>query len=219
MEKYILNGRLSVQVKATIHCYKDCVETLDVNSDDVIQVPPDDIRDKMFGLYKDGAFSDATITCGDDEFKVHKAVLGSQSAVLKRMFEVDMKEKQSSIVNISDIHSAVMSDLIAYLYTGSAPNVNTMAKELLNVANKYELPRLFAMCERELKSNLSVADVVDTLILADLHGSTELKKACLSFIHLHAAEVLQTSKWKSLKDHYGMLLVETLEYSMAIHTN
>lgn len=216
-DEYIIDGTLTIHVNATLLCCANPIETLDMVtvSDEMIHVPPDQIRDKMHNLYKAGSLTDVTIQCGDKEFKVHRAILASQSTVFKRMFEVDMKEKQSSIVNISDVPPAVVSDLIAYFYTGTAPNVRTLAKELLNTANKYELPRLFAICEKELEMKMEVANVVDTLILADLHSPAYLKKACLNFIHLNLAEVQKTNEWKSLKvnlDHYGALLIEALEY-------
>ena len=108
-----------------------------------------------------------------------------------------------------------MSDLVAYLYTGTASNLQALAKDLLNAANKYELPRLFAMCEKELVLNIKVADVADMLILADLHSSRNLKKACLKFIHLNSEEVYATESWKHLKDNvgeYSSLLFEVMEY-------
>lgn len=93
--------------------------------------------------------------------------------------------------------------------------MKTLVKKLLNAADKYELPRLFAMCENELKSNIKIANVVDALILAYLHSAADLKKACLNFIYLNSAEVHKTSEWKTLRDQYGMLLIE---YSMKVRT-
>ena len=105
-----MNGTLTIQVSATIHCYMDRAETLDVMPDIEIEEPPDDIREKMHILYKVEALTDATITSEDKEFKVHRAILGLQSTVFKKMFEVDMKEKQSSVVKVSGISPAAMSD-------------------------------------------------------------------------------------------------------------
>ena len=88
----------------------------------------------------------------------------------------------------------------------------------MNAANKYELPCLFTMCEKEIKAKIDVENVVDTLIMADMHSSMVLKKACLNFVHLNTAAVRKTCKWPTLKDRYGTLLVDTLEYSMKVHT-
>ena len=90
----------------------------------------------MISLLEDKLFTDMTIKCGDEEFKVHKAVLASQSPVFRKMFVSDMKEKWTSLIEISDTNSAVITDMVAYLYTGTAPNIHTLAKDLLAVADK-----------------------------------------------------------------------------------
>lgn len=94
-------------------------------------------------LYQEGLFTDVNIICEDKKFKVHKAILASQSPVLKKMV---MKE----IVKLTDISPAAVSDLVTYLYTSSAPNVGSLTTELFDAANRYELPRLLLQCQREL---------------------------------------------------------------------
>ena len=53
------------------------------------------------------------------------------------MFEINMKEKEEKRVVISDIDAEVMSDLLSFMYTGSAPNMKAHTKELLLAADKY----------------------------------------------------------------------------------
>ena len=48
-------------------------------------------------------------------------------------------------------------------------HMDTLVKELFNVADKYELPQLFAMCKNQLKSEMKVTNVMELLILADMH--------------------------------------------------
>ena len=207
----LFNDTLTVQVKANLFCVSDSSRT----TLHAHKVPLDDIRSEMHSLYRDEVFTDAILKCKSEEFKVHRAVLASQSPVFRKMFEVDMKEKKCGVVMIDDFAPPVLSDLVTYLYTGAAPNVGKLARELLNAANKYELPRLFAMCESELEKKIEVESVVDTLLLADRHSAVNLKKACLDFIYQHSADVYMTSKWKDLKDkldQYAKLIIEVMEY-------
>lgn len=210
IKNFIFDKRMTVEVEATLLCVDNPIETFAV----VRRVPLDNIRSEMHSLYKNKVFTDVIIKCGGKEFEVHKAIL-SQSAVFRTMFEVDMSEKRDGIVNVTDMTPAVMSDLVDFFYTGTVPNVKKLAKELLNAAQKYELPRLYAICEGVLKMRITVANVIDTIILADLHNATSLRQACLKFIHLNSAEVQKTSRWKYLKanlDDYGPLLIEIFEY-------
>ena len=47
---------------------------------------------------------------------------------------------------------------------------------------QYDLDRLKVMCEEALCSNLTVDNVCDILILADMHSATQLKAQALDFI-------------------------------------
>lgn len=209
--KYVIDGRLIIEVNAMLLCVDDPIEMISVAH----KVPMDTIRSEMHRLYEEEVFTDVTIKCEECEFKVHRAILSSQSPVFRTMFEVDMSEKSNGVVDVTDITPSVMSDLVAYFYTGSAPNINRLARRLIDAAKKYELPRLFRMCENELKMKISIANVVNTIILADLYDALSLKKACLKFIYRHSAEVHKTNEWQCLKEdmeNYGQLLIEILEY-------
>ena len=194
---YLCNDTLTIQVNATLNFFMDPMET----SNTYTQCT-DDIKTGMQKLLSDGLLSDLTIKCGEEEFKVHKAVLASQSpAVFKKMLESDMKEQRTNVIEISDVDQTVISDMLAYIYTGSAPNLDTLARELLNVANKYKLSGLFTMCERELKSKISLNNVIELLQLADMLDSSYLKKACLNYISINSGAVRSSEEWKQLKEN------------------
>ena len=208
-KKRTVTNTLTVQVSGDILCFP-CPDHRDKT------VPLDNIRAELYSLFEESAYTDVTIKCGGEEFKAHKAVLASQSPVFKTMFEVDMKEKDSNIIEISDIDATVMSDLMAYFYKGKPLHLNTLAKDLLNAANKYELPRLFAMCENELTEDLKAENLVETLVWADLHNAKTMKQKCARYYQQNASRVRATSGWKHLKDNmdkYSALLMELLEFT------
>ena len=213
IDEHLFNGTLTIQVNATL-CFHSPTEKVYETQ----KLPPENPAiTAMKSLLEDKLFTDVTIMCGDKEFKVHKAVLASQSPVFKKMFVSDMKEKQTSLVEISDINPAVLSDMVAYLYTGTAPNIHTLAKDLLAVADKYELTPLFNQCENTLNSEIKISNAVDLFLLADLHNAAYLKKNCLHFIYQNLSEISLTSQWKQLKqtskqcEERASLLMEVLQ--------
>ena len=73
---------------------------------------------------------------------------------------------------------------------------------------------LFAMCEKKLESEVTVASVMELLVLADLHNASRLKRACFNVVQHNSAEVHQTSQWKQLKQNcegHASLLMELME--------
>ena len=174
-----------------------------------------DLNIPMKAMLEEGLFSDVTIRMSTKSFKVHKVVLASHSDVFKRLFQINMREKQKGIVTISDIEPEVMTELLTYMYTGCAPDLKTHAKELLLTADKYNISHLQVLCENELKRNLTSANVVEILLIADKcqsksSASKSLKDVCIKFIK-HNPSVYQLDSWKKLKENSLKLAVETME--------
>ena len=62
----------------------------------------------------------------------------------------------------------------------------------------------------------SCLQIVDILILADIHKATDLKSQAIQFLLRHREEVFATSDWKiKLKQHPG-LVTEVLESTVEV---
>ena len=203
--KFLYNDTVTILIEADIFVISEPAEE---------RIPRDTMREGMYSLYKAGKLTDMIIKCDGEEFKIHKSVLASQSPVFLAMFVADMREKRSGVVEVSPgITAAAMSDLVSYLYTGSAPHLSALAHELLELADRYQIHRLFKMCVSELQREMSVNSVVSTLIQADLRSNSCMKKACFDFLRLNSAKMFEIAEWEDLKHHFPSLYVEALEYS------
>ena len=141
-------------------------------------------------------------------FFAHKAVLAARSPVFAKMFEHDLQESATDIVTVTDIDPEVFKELLTYIYTGQAPNIRTLAGALLNSAEKYQLDRLKALCERQMSYGLQVENAAETLMLAHTFRADQLKKNALKFIIKHRNEVRETKEWE--KVHTTCELLEDL---------
>lgn len=119
-----------------------------------------------------------------------------------------MEESKKNRVEINDVEPEVFKEMMCFIYTGKAPNLDKMADDLLAAADKYALERLKVMCEDALCSNLSVENAAEILILADLHSADQLKTQAVDFINYHASDVLETSGWKSMVVSHPHLVAE-----------
>ena len=52
------------------------------------------------------------------------------------MFEHDLVESKQNRVDITDVDHDVMQEMLRFIYTGRAPNLDKMAAELLAAADK-----------------------------------------------------------------------------------
>lgn len=68
--------------------------------------------------------------------------MAARSPVFSAMFEHGMSEARNDRVQIDDIDPDVLKEMLRFMYTGVAPNLERMSDDLLAAADKYQLERL-----------------------------------------------------------------------------
>jgi len=168
----------------------------------------------MISLFESSEYSDCIIVCGVKEFNCHKAVLTGRSPVFKAMFTGDMVENQSSKVAIEDFDEDTVIELIHYIYSGNARNLDRKAVDLLAAADKYDLNELRDICETHLCNEISMTNVCDMLIIAHLHESTMLQNTALQFVSDNGKKILDQAGWKDKLMAYPEILARMFEASI-----
>ncbi|XP_059132289.1 speckle-type POZ protein-like [Peromyscus eremicus] len=198
--------------KFTLHCKvsmaQDSFSISDQNRKAGIQVPKCTLADELGELRKNSGFTDCCLLVGGQEFRAHKAILAARSPVFRAMFEHDMEESKRNRLEIHDVEPRVFKAMMDFIYTGTAPDLDSVAAAMLAAADRYGLERLKVMCEDALCRDLSVEKAAHTLFLADFHSAGQLKTQALDFITAHASEVSETSGWKAMVGSYPNLVAE-----------
>ncbi|XP_028617137.1 TD and POZ domain-containing protein 4-like [Grammomys surdaster] len=204
----LLDDRLTLICKVRVQKHSLSISGQDTRP--AINIPRCTLADDLGELWENSLFTDCCLLVGGQEFRVHKAILGARSPVLKAMFEHEIEESLRNHVEIHDLDSQVFKEMMGFIYTGKAPHLHShsMATDVLAAADKYGLEDLKVLCEDALYRSLSVENAAQTLILADLHSREELKSQALYFISVHASEVSQTSGWKSMVESHPHLVAE-----------
>lgn len=101
-------------------------------------------------------FSDVTFVVQGNRLYLHKAIiLTCDSPYFKAMFQQDMKEKNQSTVDITDIDYQVMREVFRFIYTGRVEDIDKIAKDLLIAADRFSMMELKALCEKTLYDNIT----------------------------------------------------------------
>lgn len=198
--------------KLTIFCevsvVADCVNLSGQSSAVLFKVPECRLPEDLGDLYDNQKFSDVTLSVNGKEFQAHKAILAARSPVFEAMFQHEMEERKQNRVAITDMSHEVMQEMLRFIYTDKAPDLDKMADDLLAAADKYALDRLKVMCEEALCADLSIENAAETLILADLHSAELLKAQAVEFINTHATDVMDTIGWKTMITSHPHLIAE-----------
>uniref|UniRef100_A0A1B0AT35 BTB domain-containing protein n=1 Tax=Glossina palpalis gambiensis TaxID=67801 RepID=A0A1B0AT35_9MUSC len=237
----VANGFLPKD-KLTIFC-EMCVkaEVIDISSQPQTQqfkLSAFKLNEDLGKLFDSEKYSDVTIVVGDRSFPVHKAILAgklkkhrilstigyyeqaridSRSDVFAAMFEHETIESKLNRVTINDIDPEVVIEMLRFIYTGEAPNLDRMADDLLAAADKYALDNLKVMCAKALCAKLSVETAAEILILADLHSIDQLKAQTIRFILTNATDVMETQGWQNMIKMHPHLIAEAFRGLVTKH--
>ncbi|XP_027488093.1 speckle-type POZ protein, partial [Corapipo altera] len=129
--------------KLTLFCevsvVQDSVNISGQNTMNMVKVPECRLADELGGLWENSRFTDCCLCVAGQEFKGHKAILAARSPVFSAMFEHEMEESKKNRVEINDVEPEVFKEMMCFIYTGKAPNLDKMADDLLAAADKYTL--------------------------------------------------------------------------------
>ncbi|KNA24513.1 hypothetical protein SOVF_015090 [Spinacia oleracea] len=133
-------------------------------------------------LYE-GIHTDVTIKTADGTLKAHKAILSASSTVFQSMFLHDLKEKESSTIEINDMSLESCMALLSYVYGTIKPEDFWKHRlSLLAAANKYDITSLKDACEESLLEDINSGNVLERLQEAGLYQLDKLKKGCLTYL-------------------------------------
>jgi len=139
------------------------------------------------------------------------AAIVYRSTVFDAMFTHDMEENRKSKVDIVDLEGETVHDMIVYIYSGKVGELEGKATGLLSAAEKYDLRELKQMCETSLCENINTENVLDLLVLADLHGAATVRSLALKFIVDNGREIVAQTGWRDKLKVYPEIMADMFE--------
>lgn len=71
----------------------------------------------------------------------------ARSPVFQAMFEHEMEERKHNRVDITDVDHEVLREMLRFIYTGKASNLEKMADDLLAAADKVKTDKKFSVIQ------------------------------------------------------------------------
>jgi len=167
-----------------------------------------ELAQSMKTLLLDANLSDVVLKCQEEEIRCHKNILGARSPVFYRMFDVNMEEKKSGVVEIEDIDLPVLQAMLNFIYTGEdvTEDVDDLAN-LVYAGDKYELKGLLDFCYQKFLHTEDDSKLVEMLIMADRHNLENIKEEAMARITEDKNKFLKDSKFIKLMEKHPKLLM------------
>lgn len=99
------------------------------------------------------------------------------------MLESNMTEKALNAIEITDFDDDAVEGMLDYLYTGETELMAERAPDLLQIAEKYDLPGLKEDCQYSISENLTVENAAEMLVLAHTYNAELLKERTIDYIN------------------------------------
>lgn len=138
-------------------------------------------------------FSDVKFVMPDQtELFAHKCVLSAASDYFHAYFLGPWSANHPDGVWKTSNSPENMKAVLSFIYTGnlSPSTVDSQASDLLAISQEYNLPELARLAEASCIRKLGSDNIKDMLLLAHLHESDELEKACFRHVRCNAATIL-----------------------------
>ncbi|KAK1642266.1 hypothetical protein QYE76_060071 [Lolium multiflorum] len=221
----------------------------------VSAVPPPtiagDIHKLLLLLEKNPESSDVTFVVEDTEILAHRLVLAMRSPVFAAELLGHMRESTTRRVQIHDMSASTFKAMLRFIYSDEFPvkpndvvhvesrsrrslkeepaprSRESMARDLLVAADRYDLERLRLMCESILVESIDITTVMPTLqLVRGRQSCLQLEDSCIEYIAADPdvyAAVRATEEYKELKETCSSLVIEVNErvatHNMARHTS
>ena len=153
---------------------------------------------KLFG---DTEFSDLKLVCKEKTLNCHKAVLSCQSEVFRNMIKnKSLIEKPGEVMEIKeiDMNSNSMEQIVFYLYHSKVKDMKMINADLLMAADKYMVKGLLSLCVKYLICNLSLENVLDVLVKAELTNQKALFDCASRFVRTNTGCLKKTSAYNEM---------------------
>ena len=146
----------------------------------------DDFREellhKLNELRESNSLCDTTIRAQGQDFPAHRCVLSAASPYFRAMFTSELKEKESDLVELKEMKSSTISDVLHYIYTGETAIDSSNAKDLVMVADYLMIPSLKSEAAFFFQNEMmNVSSCLALESFASQYDCEQLRQAAVSF--------------------------------------
>ncbi|KAF1940086.1 hypothetical protein EJ02DRAFT_504376 [Clathrospora elynae] len=159
----------------------------------------EELINSLKSLLSSSEYSDFTITCGADAYKVHKAIVCSRSGFLKRAEKFPFGKKSAeNMVNLPADDPAIIKCLFHFLYgcdSNDAPIDRLLHAKMYEITDKYNL--------RGLKMPTREKFTLEHAFMSTPDEDQGLREILYEIVVSHVVLLEQTSVEELMGSHTG----------------
>ena len=164
-------------------------------------------------MLMDTSTSDVVLVCQEEEIRAHRFVLCARSPVFNTMLQSKMSENATGEVKIDDVDKDVLKEMLRYMYKVEVDETFTKFKELLILADKYEVQGLIKYCGIKIVESLNKDNAFQVGVFAELHNANNLLDKTVEFIMENAPGSL-VHDWREQVKESPKMMIKMIDHLM-----
>lgn len=157
-----------------------------------------DLLQNLNELRKSNILSDTTIRAEGDDFVAHRCVLTAASPYFRAPFTSDFKEGETNFVELKNVQSSILREVLQFIYTGEAKTDSSTAQDLIKTADFLMLPSLKSKVSKFLEGTISITNCLALESFASQLNFEALKHAAVTYKMENFLPVVKSEDFKSL---------------------
>ena len=129
-----------------------------------------------------------------------------------------MVEKLAGVVKIDDASMDVVKQMVRYMYTAKIDHSFSKVKELLVLANKYQVLELVNYCSSKIFEALSEDNALEIGLFGEMHNSDILINRCAKYICYDITDSLNEDWMEKIKES-PKLMIQIIKNLRDVHEN
>ena len=134
------------------------------------------------------------------------------------MLGSEMVEKINGEINIDDACVDVVKQMVRYMYIAKIDHNFTRIKELLVLANKYQVLELVNYCSSKIFESLSEDNALEIGMFGEMHNSDILINRCAKYICYDMTDSLNED-WMEKIQESPKLMLQIIKNLRDVHEN
>ena len=160
----------------------------------------DQLLHKLDELRKTNNLCDITLRVEGQDFPAHRCVLSAASDYFKALFssELQVKENQSNLVELSEVKSSVLAEVLLFIYTGEMNIGAQNAQDLVMVGDYLIIPSLKTKASQFLEESINTSNCFALELFASQYNCESLKSTAIKHKQQHFVAFVKSKDYLSL---------------------
>ena len=143
---------------------------------------------------------DATLRAEGQDFAAHRCILSAASDYFKALFssELQVKENQDNFVELSEVKSTVLAEVLQFIYTGEVNIGSQNAQDLVMVSDYLIIPSLKTKASQFLEKSITSKNCLALESFASQYNCESLRLEVVNYKSRHFVAFVKSENFLSL---------------------